>query len=95
VAQTLEYWLPSVLPDLFHASSAPEIDRFAAPGIVAVDRAVAGAPIPDVLAMFTSKEARAATPSNTIDAAIERLAQQLAEGHTQEFFDLIAFYGRF
>lgn len=31
----------------------------------------------------------------TMDAAIERLAQQLAEGHTEEFKQLMAFYARF
>jgi hypothetical protein len=48
-----------------------------------------------VLSTITAKADRAATLSSTIDAAIERLAHQLAEGHTQEFLEMLAFYGRF
>src|SRR5215216_5827961 len=43
----------------------------------------------------TLKEAKAAQLRATIDQAIERLSQQLAEGHTTEYRRLLSFWSRF
>ena len=42
-----------------------------------------------------SPEARAKALKETIDGAIERLAEQLAQGHTQEYLQLLTFWSRF
>jgi hypothetical protein len=42
-----------------------------------------------------SPEARAKYLKETIDGAIERLAEQLAEGHTSDYLKLLTFWSRF
>src|SRR5215203_1711424 len=43
----------------------------------------------------TLREAKAAQLTATIDQAVERLVEQLAEGHTEEYRRLLAFWSRF
>lgn len=52
--------------------------------------------LPQVSAQASlTREERAADLKATIDAAIERLAQQLSDGHTDEFVQTLRFYSRF
>ncbi len=60
------------------------------------DPVTTATPAPSVPAPSTlTRQERAAQMAATVDAACERLAEQLAAGHTQEYLAFLAFHARF
>lgn len=75
-------------------TDAEIIEVMPAPDLVEIPEAV-GIPETTPPTAFPSAEDRPAAMSAAIDAAVGRLAEQLAGGHTQGFLDYLAFTSRF
>ena len=85
-----------VLAQLLPLEPPPSEPTAGAPASLPVPVSVGlDASLPAPVPISLSREERSAQLTRTIDQAIERLAQQLSEGHTEGFLETMAFYAKF
>jgi hypothetical protein len=85
-------WLPDPEPD----SPAPVAAIEAAPWETETAMGAGDQPVLLPLALaLVGKQERAAAVIQTVEAAVERLADQLAAGHSEAFERTLAFFARF
>jgi len=85
---------PEPPADEHHATATVSVADTPAPWEIVPPPAAIAAPPVD-LAALPSRDERADALAAVVDAAVERLAGQLADGHTAEFREVLAFFARF